>query len=246
MTTASRQPRRQFLLEWNRGGIWSLRLQNDVYDTEYITPGGTLGEVLVGLRNGGGEWRSTTTFATGDIRTVEDDGSGRRAYVFSGDGQLLHGLRGLGLVEEFSQAGDTLKWRLEFRNETEQTVEIGDIGLPLPFNKRFVQDNLANYTQVVARHSFISGHGSFLFWQRPNGIGPYLVMTPLAGTKLEYYEEIDRHQTTLRLGGLKPGRCVVRVDGEQVGNIDAVGMEWCSVDLEVGRRDVVAVEIEPA
>ena len=99
MTTASRQPRRQFLLEWNRGGIWSLKLQNDVYDTEYITPGETLGEVLVGLRNGGGEWRSTTTFASGDIRTVEDDGSGTRAYVFSGDGQLLHGLRGLGLVE---------------------------------------------------------------------------------------------------------------------------------------------------
>ena len=56
----------------------------------------------------------------------------------------------------------------------------------------------------------------------------------------------DRHLTTLRLGGLKPGRYVVRVDGEPVGNIDAVGMEWCSVDLEVGRRDVVAVEIEPA
>jgi hypothetical protein len=97
--TESEQPGRRFLLEWNRGGISSLKLQNDVYDTEYITPGGTLGEVLVGLRNGGGEWRSTTTFASGDIRTVEDDGSGTRAYVFSGDGQLLHGLRGLGLVE---------------------------------------------------------------------------------------------------------------------------------------------------
>ena len=196
MKTETERAGRQFLLEWNRGGISSLKLQNDVYDTEYITPGGTLGEVLVGLRNGGGEWRSTTTFASGDIRTVEDDGSGTRAYVFSGDGQLLHGLRGLGLVEEFSQAGDTLKWRLEFRNETEQTLEIGDIGLPLPFNKQFLRDNLANYTQVVARHSFISGHGSFLFWQRPNGVGPYLVMTPLAGTKLEYYEEIDPHPST--------------------------------------------------
>ena len=196
MKTESERPGRQFLLEWNRGGISSLKLQNDVYDTEYITPGGTLGEVLVGLRIGGGEWRSTTTFASGDIRTVEDDGSGRRAYVFSGDGQLLHGLRGLGLVEEFSQEGDTLEWRLEFRNETEQTLEIGDIGLPLPFNKQFLRDNLANYTQVVARHSFISGHGSFLFWQRPNGVGPYLVMTPLAGTKLEYYEEIDPHPST--------------------------------------------------
>ena len=192
----SGRPRRQFQLEWNRGGISSLKLQDDVYDTEYITPGETLGEVLVGLRIGGGAWRSTTTFSSGDIRTVEDDGRGSRAYIYSGNGQLLHGLRGLGLEEQFSLEGNSLVWQLAFRNETEQTVEIGDIGLPLPFNKRFVRDNLANYTQVVARHSFISGHGSFLFWQRPNGVGPYLVMTPMERTKLEYYEEIDPHPAT--------------------------------------------------
>ena len=196
MKTETERPGRRFLLEWNRGGISSLKLQNDVYDTEYITPGGTLGEVLVGLRIGGGAWRSTTTFSSGDIRTVEDDGGGSRAYIYSGNGQLLQGLRGLGLVERFSLEGNSLVWRLEFRNETEQTLEIGDIGLPLPFNKQFLRDNLANYTQVVARHSFVSGHGSFLFWQRPNGVGPYLVMTPLAGTKLEYYEEIDPHPST--------------------------------------------------
>ena len=177
MKTETERAGRQFLLEWNRGGI------RDVYDTEYITPGGTLGEVLVGLRNGGGEWRSTTTFASGDIRTVEDDGSGTRAYVFSGDGQLLHGLRGLGLVEEFSQAGDTLKFRLEFRNETEQTLEIGTS------NKQFLRDNLANYTQAPATVSYraMAHFCSETAWTLP---------ATRAGTKLEYYEEIDRHQTS--------------------------------------------------
>ena len=188
--------RRQFLLEWNRGGIKSLKLKDDVYDTEYVTPGETLGEVLVGYRVGEGAWRSATTFSSGDIRTVEENEIGSRAFFYSGNGQLLHGLRGLGLVERFSVEGDRLMWSLEFYNQTDESLEIGDIGLPLPFNKRFVRDNLANYTQVVARHSFISGHGSFLFWQRPNGVGPYLVMTPLPGTKLEYYEEIDPHPST--------------------------------------------------
>lgn len=196
MTAISMQTRRKFLLKWNRGGISSLKLDDDLFDTEYVTPGETLGEVLVGLRIGGGEWRSATTFASGDIRTIEDDGRGGRAFVYSGDGELQHGLRGLGLLERFSLDGDRLVWDLEFRNETKETLEIGDVGLPLPFNKQFLRDNLANYTQVVARHSFISGHGSFLFWQRPNGAGPYLVMTPLPGTKLEYYEEIDPHPST--------------------------------------------------
>ncbi len=196
MTNKSEQSLRQFQLEWNRGGIRSLKLKEDVYETEYITPGETLGEVLVGLRIGQGEWRSATTFSSGDIRTIEENGGESRTFVYSGNAQLLHGLRGLGLVERFSLDGDRLFWELEFCNETDESMEIGDIGLPLPFNKRFVRDNLANYTQVVARHSFISGHGSFLFWQRPNGVGPYLVMTPLPGTKLEYYEEIDPHPST--------------------------------------------------
>nr|ACX49742.1 conserved hypothetical protein [uncultured marine bacterium 1n22] len=196
MMANSEQSPRQFLLEWNRGGIKSLKLKDDVFDTEYITPGETLGEILVGLRVGGEEWRSATTFSSGDIRTVEENGRGSRTFVYSGDAQLLHGLRGLGLVERFSLEEGRLIWGLAFHNETDETVEIGDIGLPLPFNKQFVRDNLANYTQVVARHSFISGHGSFLFWQRPNGVGPYLVMTPLPGTKLEYYEEIDTHPST--------------------------------------------------
>ena len=196
MTENAGRSQGRFLLEWNRGGISSLKLKDDVFDTEYITPGETLGEVLVGLRTGGGEWRAASTFASGDIRRCEDDGRGGRAYVYSGDGQLLQGLRGLGVSEQFILEEDCLLWKLAFCNETGQTVEIGDVGLPLPFNKQFVRDNLANYTQVVARHSFISGHGSFLFWQRPNGVGPYLVMTPLPGTKLEYYEEIDPHPST--------------------------------------------------
>ena len=196
MSVDSGQTERTFLLDYNRGGISSLKLKDDAFDTEYITPGETLGEVLVATRSGNGEWRKATTFASGDIRKVEERGSGSRAFVYSGNAQLLHGLRGVGLKEEFSLEGCDVIWTLEFRNETDQPLEIGDIGLPLPFNKRFVRDNLANYTQVVARHSFISGHGSFLFWQRPNGVGPYLVMAPLAGTKLEYYEEIDPHPST--------------------------------------------------
>lgn len=196
MSDLAGHPERTFLLAYNRGGICSLKLKEDAFDTEYITPGETLGEVLIATRGEDGEWRSASTFASGDIRTVETRGGESCTLAYSGNAQLLHGLRGVGLTEEFSLKDRDLIWTLELRNETDQALEIGDIGLPLPFNNRFVRDNVANYTQVVARHSFISGHGSFLFWQRPNGIGPYLVMTPLSGTKLEYYEEIDPHPST--------------------------------------------------
>ena len=40
-------------------------------------------------------------------------------------------------------------------------------------------DKNVMYTQRVIPHRFVSGHGSFLYWMRPNGEGPYLVMTPV-------------------------------------------------------------------
>lgn len=41
-------------------------------------------------------------------------------------------------------------------------------------------DKTISTTERVVDHPFISGHGSFLFWMRPNGEGPYLVMTPVS------------------------------------------------------------------
>jgi hypothetical protein len=43
-------------------------------------------------------------------------------------------------------------------------------------------------SESVLRHSFISGHGSFMFWMRGNSCGPYLMMTPAANTKFEYFD----------------------------------------------------------
>ena len=44
------------------------------------------------------------------------------------------------------------------------------------------------YTKKLLRHAFVGGHGSFVYWQRSNGEGPYLVMTPVGDTKFEYFD----------------------------------------------------------
>lgn len=186
-------PERTFVLAWNRGGITSLKLQADVYETDYIWQGETLGDVVIRYRIDGEDWREVTAFASGDVRTVEVADGGSWTFRYAGTGQLPRGIRDFRLTEQFVLQGDSLVWTLHFCNDADRPLELGDIALPLPFNRQFVEDNLTNYTRVVARHSFISGHGSFIFWERPNGVGPYLVMTPLEGTKLEYYEEHDEH-----------------------------------------------------
>jgi hypothetical protein len=96
----------------------------------------------------------------------------------------IHDLR---VTERFHLQGKALFWTMTLRNETNRELEVGDLGLPLPFNDRYVGNKTITYTRRVIRHSFIGGNGSFIFWMRTNAEGPFLVMTPEPNTLLEYF-----------------------------------------------------------
>ena len=96
-------------------------------------------------------------------------------------------LHRLQIRETFRLQNGAMLWSISLRNESGSPMEIGDLGLPLPMNNRYVGNKLVTYTKRVIRHAFIGGSGSFLFWMRTDAIGPFLVMTPLRGTSLEYF-----------------------------------------------------------
>jgi hypothetical protein len=81
------------------------------------------------------------------------------------------------------------------RNKTSNVLDIGDIALPLAMNTDYIGGDLMDeaavrltYQNRLNIHRFISGHGSFIFWMRANGVGPYLLMVPTEHTKLEYFD----------------------------------------------------------
>jgi hypothetical protein len=96
-------------------------------------------------------------------------------------------IRDLDVSERFHLQGGALLWTLTLKNETNQKLEVGDLGLPLPFNDHYVWNKTITYTRRLIRHSFIAGNGSFIFWMRTDAIGPFLVMTPARNTALEYF-----------------------------------------------------------
>lgn len=91
----------------------------------------------------------------------------------------------------FQLEGNSLTWTVEVANQSSKPMEIGDLGIDLPFNTQYVSDKTETYTKRLIPHSFIGGDGSYIFWLRCNGIGPYLVMVPEKGTHLEYYDQGD-------------------------------------------------------
>ncbi len=96
----------------------------------------------------------------------------------------------------FRMEGKSLIWTIEVRNQTSEPIDIGDLGLVLPFNTDYVSDKTETYTKRVIRHSFIGGDGSYIFLMRCNGIGPYLVVVPEKGTHLEYFDQEDDRNYT--------------------------------------------------
>ncbi len=218
-----------FSLKFNSMGITSLKHSHDTYNTDYIMEGEILGDVLVRYRTANGRWQETAAarIAPSSRRTEKGAKNVPPQYVVTYDvskrydwGEDLEFSVGFGLE------GNALIWTLHFRNLTDEPMEIGDIALPLLFNTRKGWDRVVTDTKRVITHSFISGHGSFLYWMRPNSVGPYLVMMPLVKcpsfesedsfrpTKLEYYERQGREAYSVFIHSAVSGAIV----GERGGS----------------------------
>ncbi|HEY4061330.1 MAG TPA: DUF5695 domain-containing protein [Puia sp.] len=140
------------------GGLWKT---GDRYQTDYIRKGKMFGEVVVRFRTPGGILDSLKT----------DSGS-------------THSLR---LSQTFNLQGEKLFWTISLANTGARPLTIEDLALPLPYNSGGGENPTEIFEQRVVKHHFISGNNSFIFWQRPTGVGPYLLLLPLHGTSLEYF-----------------------------------------------------------
>ncbi len=130
----------------------------------------------------------TTTALRIEVRLPKGATSGLFQWrVNNQSARTVTPIHDLKVTERFHLEGGGLYWTLSLRNETNREMEIGDLGVPLPFNDRYVGNKTITYTRRVIRHSFIGGNGSFAFWMRTDGIGPFLVMTPSRDTSLEYF-----------------------------------------------------------
>lgn len=93
----------------------------------------------------------------------------------------------LGVTQRFALDGQALDWTITLTNPGTGQVEVGDLAVPLPFTER-VGGRGDIYTRKLMRHAFVGGDGSWVFWERANGEGPYLLMVPTGGTQLEYFD----------------------------------------------------------
>jgi hypothetical protein len=129
----------------------------------------------------------TTSALRIEVQLKEGATAGIFRWGINGEGRRVAPIEDLLARETFRLQGHALRWTVSLKNSSPHELEIGDLGLLLPFNTQYVWDKTETYTKRLIPHTLIAGNGSFLFWMRTNTEGPYLVMTP-AGCGLEYFE----------------------------------------------------------
>jgi homoserine acetyltransferase len=192
----------RFALQWEGAMVTSLQNAADQFHTEHVRAGARIGDVEFRYRRVGGKspaarWQSASTRNLEPIsKTAEPAPTGNevRSATYEIRGADKASFR---VTVKFASPAPPvdsqraqLDWTVEIENLSGDAIEIGDLALPLPMNSNFAPES--GKKSAVLKHSFISGDGSFLFWMRPDSIGPYLMLTPLAGTQLEYWEPGSR------------------------------------------------------
>ncbi|MGO4548347.1 DUF5695 domain-containing protein [Paenibacillus sp. 2TAB23] len=189
------------------GEINSLRLVGDTFNTQYVmnptvTPNQNtadhqwLGELMFKYRFGTGAWQTAMTQSSTDGRTQSQ--SGNTVTVTYQNSTNANGVKNFKLVNTYSLVNDYFLWQIELTNTSAQTIEFGDVGVPLPFNEFWSGGNNEQiYETRVLTHSFVGNNSSYITAGRPSGIGPSLLMMPDAstGAGFEYQDRwrIEEH-----------------------------------------------------
>ncbi len=183
-------------------GVMRLEAPGDPYGTNYVIGRSDypefavedsrwFGDVVFRFRSGAEAWQHASTAGSRKARTVDQSqipGAPRIVFHYRNDPESADGIRGFDFDETYELRDGVLLWSLTLRNQTNEPLEIGDIGLPLLFNTIYARDPKVTYQKRVIRHSYVAGDNSFIFWTRANGEGPYLLMLPREGTHLEFFE----------------------------------------------------------
>ncbi len=95
------------------------------------------GDVVFRFRTGTGAWQHASTAHSRSARTTTKNSSGeiqRMEFRYPSDARNADGIRGFDFGEVYELHPDKLIWSLTIQNRSPETLEIGDLGIPLLFN----------------------------------------------------------------------------------------------------------------
>ncbi|MGD0781779.1 MAG: DUF5695 domain-containing protein [Candidatus Aminicenantales bacterium] len=165
-----------FALAYDGQSLTGLAHSKDPYGAQLFSPGGRMVPIIK-YRVPGGDWLDAYR---GETRLALSPDGTALTYTDSVAGTVLD------TVQTFRTDGRVLDWTIELTTRMAVPVTIGDLAVQIPWRFPAGEDPAAIFERSWTKHQLIAGAGSFLYFVRPNGEPPFLVVTPRPGTALEY------------------------------------------------------------
>lgn len=87
---------------------------------------------------------------------------------------------GFSMQMKFLLNKEIITWTAELKNISDKNIVFKDINIPLLMNQYFRKDDDFKYDRCVMRHTCITGHSSYLYWEKSSGNTPVLLLAPLS------------------------------------------------------------------
>jgi len=185
-----------FRIAYDDQGVTAISNVLDPYEASLISPGRRLAPVIM-YRVPGGDWFEAYREKTRLSAAPEE---GRLSYIDDVDGTVLN------TVQTFQTDGRVLDWTIEVSTRMSLPVTLGDFGVEIPWRPPFGENPNDIFEKSWTKHQWLSGDGSFIYFVRPNGEPPYLVVTTRPGTALEGgFSEMESGFRALVHSGLTGG-----------------------------------------
>jgi len=178
---------------FTRSGLNSLTCSTDTTHANVLA--GTFGNPVVKYRIGPGDWldlyRDETRQKAEGKRQMEGERIKYEDYI---EGMPLR------MVQTFDMHQKYLDYQIELESMMDFPVSIGDLAIPFPWRTPGGEEPEYIFEQCFTKHHFIQGNGSFLYFTKPSGLPPYLLVTLLPGTSLEYFTSQGGYKAYIHSG----------------------------------------------
>jgi len=168
----------QMLLTYSKVGITEIISRNDKYNANAISGGGHLGSPLVKYKYANGDWLD---LFQGESRLFVDEEKNELHYTDSIPGMPMY------MKQSFKLEDGILDWNISIKNQLDFPVIIGDLAIPFPWKRPEGRNPEDIFEKGFTKHHYISGDASFIFFSKPSGNPPFLILTVKPGTQFEYF-----------------------------------------------------------
>ena len=186
-------------ISYNSRGITEIISSQDLHNANVLSGGQHLGSPVLKYRYGSGDWLDLNQGES--IMKIDSDNE-EINYTDYIPGMPMR------MKQVFKLADGILEWQISLKNLLGFPVTIGDLAIPFGWRTPSGQNPDEIFEKGFTKHHYISGNASFIFFSKPSGESPFLLLTVKPGTKLEYFNSDGGYKAFIhsKLSGNKENR----------------------------------------